>query len=73
MLKQAASLLHEERPMQLLPGPFLLDAWPGKNFSGTQIIAVLAFGIYVHVGEDPEKCPGLMDSWPIAEAVLLAG
>ncbi len=53
---------------------FLVPQWDATNkLSGCQVVALMVFGLWVLCNEDKEIAGGLYDSWPIAEAVLLAG
>jgi len=72
-----ASALSGEHVLHMRPDAstqqFELTAFPWKNkLSGAQIIAVLVFGLFVLCGEREEMCSGLVEAWPIREALILA-
>lgn len=72
-----ASDLSGERVLHMRPDAasqeFELLAFPWhRKLSGAQVIAVMVFGLWVLCGEREEMCSGLVEAWPIRDALFLA-
>ncbi len=72
-LTQECSNICQENPLHMTgPQTFVIPAWSEKPLTGCQIISLMVFGLWVMVGEQEDMCSGLVEAWPIKEAVLLA-
>jgi hypothetical protein len=73
-LTQECSDICQENPLHMTgPQTFLIKTWSQeKPLTGGQIISLMVFGLWVMLGEQEEMCSGLVEAWPIKEAVLLA-
>lgn len=73
-ITQECSNICQEHPLHLTgEQTFLIKTWnPDKPLTGCQIISLMVFGLWVMMGEREELCSGLVEAWPIEEAVWLA-
>ena len=73
-LTQECSEICQENPLHMTGSQaFTVNTWNSeKPLTGCQIIALMVFGLWVMMGEDEEMCSGLVEAWPIREAVFLA-
>lgn len=52
---------------------FELPAFPWHSkLSGAQVITIMVFGCWVLCGEREELCSGLVEAWPIRDALTLS-
>lgn len=52
---------------------FLIPAWGESKLSGCQLVALIVFTLWVMVGEREDMASSLCETWPIKEAVAMAG
>lgn len=45
--------------------------WGDEPMTGAQVLALMAFGVWVHCGEDEAVAGALLDTWPIRDALNL--
>ncbi len=72
-----ASDLSGERVLHMAPDAasqeFELPAFPWhRRLSGAQVIAVMVFGLWVLCDEREELCSGLVEAWPVRDAMVLS-
>ncbi|HEX6749887.1 MAG TPA: hypothetical protein VF092_21520 [Longimicrobium sp.] len=69
MLVEAKSLSGEVT-LQHSRGPHRLPGWDAP-LSGLQVVTIMVFGLFVELGERQDLCEPLMETWPIADTLLL--
>ena len=52
---------------------FNAPSWGEEKLSGCQVIALMVFALWVAVGEKEDMASSLCETWPIREAVIMAG
>lgn len=69
---QRTALLHEATQISLenalhIAGPkkqFVVPIWGPEPLSGGQVVGLMVFGAWVHVGEREDLAAGLLADWP---------
>ena len=56
--------LHREKNLSV-------PLWGDEPLSGAQVLALMAFGVWVQCGEDENIAGALLDAWPIRDALNL--
>jgi hypothetical protein len=63
-----------DTPLQHYPDKknFLVPSWSPDKLSGMQVVALMIFSLWILCNEKEDRCPQLVERWPIKEAVELA-
>lgn len=65
-LMQEANELSLVNPLYIT-GPkkqFIVPSWSQEPLSGAQVIGLIVFGMWVHIGEREDLAIGLLADWP---------